>query len=266
MAAVPTELQHALIDAVVRTMEADPRVASLWLSGSLGKAQGDAFSDVDFVVAVPDGAGFAIVNDYARDLSAIADVVHARALFGRVVTAMTRSIERFDLFFVSEGELAALDPAAVKQLFARGPGRPAGSAASGSEPSKLEGNIGEFLRVLALAPVVIGREEYLLGVDGAMLLRRMTVETMLEENGVTQSMRGGVLKLNRFLTADQRGELETLPALAPTRASVIEAHGALARVFLPRAKAMAAARGLVWPHEFEHAVRSALARELDLAV
>jgi predicted nucleotidyltransferase len=263
---VTTTAQQRLIDAVLRTLQGDERVASLWLSGSLGKDQADAFSDVDFVVAVADTTGFELVNEYARDLSAIADVVHARALFGRIVTAMTRDLDRFDLFFVSEAELASVDAAAVKCLFARGAARPAGSAAARAEPSKLEANIGEFLRVLALAPVVIGRGEYLLGVDGAMLLRRMAIETMLEENGVTSAMRGGVLKLNRFLTAEQRAALDTLPPLAATRASVIEAHGALARIFLSRARTLAAARGVTWPESFEQAVRSALARELDLAI
>ena len=42
---MPTTAQQALIDDVVRTLQADARVASLWLSGSLGKQQGDAFSD-----------------------------------------------------------------------------------------------------------------------------------------------------------------------------------------------------------------------------
>jgi hypothetical protein len=263
---VPSAAQQHLIDLVVRTLEPEGRITSLWLSGSLGKDQGDAFSDVDFLVALTGGTGFEIVEEYARGLSSILAVVHARVLFGRVVTALTSSLDRFDLFFVREDELAAVDPANVRPLFVRGPARPHGSSGAHREPSKLEANIGEFLRVLALTPVVIGREEYLLGVDGAMLLRRMAIETMLEENGVTQSMRGGVLKLNRFLTAEQRAELEAVPPLAATRASVLAANGALARIFFPRARALAAARGVDWPHDFERAVRSVLARELGLAI
>jgi hypothetical protein len=94
----------------------------------------------------------------------------------------------------------------------------------------------------------------------------MTIDTMLEENGVAPSMRGGVLKLNRFLTEQQRAELETVPPLAATRASVLEVQGALARIFLPRARALAAARGVAWPHDFEDAVRRGLASALDLAL
>ncbi len=261
-----TPAQSALIEAVVRAVEADPRIASLWLSGSLGRDQGDAFSDVDFLVALPEGAGFEIASEYAGNLSAIADVVHARVLFGRVVTAVTRSLERFDLSFIREGELGAVDPAGVRLLLARGLVRPQGSAAAGPAASKLEADSAEFLRVLALARVVVGREEYLLAVDGAMLLRRITLQTMLDENGVTPSMRGGVLKLNRFLTDEQRAELEAVPPLLPTRASVLEVHGALARIFLPRARALATARGLPWPHDFEQAVRRALALELGLGI
>jgi len=266
MVVMPSALQRALIDTVRRTLEADARIASLWLSGSFGKEQDDAWSDVDFLVILPDGAGFEVVGDYARVPSALGDVVHARVLFGRIVTAVTRELGRFDLFFASEGELSGVDPSTVKPLFTRSAARPRGSGPGQPEASKLEANIVEFLRVLALLPVVVGREEYAVGVDGAMLLRRMTIETLLEENGVTQAMRGGMLKLNRFLTPEQRAALEGLPALTATRQSVIAVHGALAGLFLPRASSLAAARGVSWPDDFERAVRAALAQQLELAI
>jgi predicted nucleotidyltransferase len=261
---VPKLFQQALIDVVARTLEADVRIASLWLSGSFGRDQADSFSDVDFLAVVPDGKPFELVAEYARIPSAFGEIVHARVLFGRIVTAVMRDLARFDVFFATESELAHFDSTSLRPLFTRGAGRPAGSATAAAEPSKVEANIAEFLRMLALLPVVVGREEYIVGMDGATHLRRMLIETMLEQNGVTAAMRGGALKLNRFLTAEQRAELHELPPLTPTRESVVGMHLALARVFLPRARALAEARGIPWPDDFERAVRHGLEERLAL--
>ena len=46
----------ALFDHAVEVFTADERVRALWLSGSLGRGDADAMSDLDLIVAVADDA------------------------------------------------------------------------------------------------------------------------------------------------------------------------------------------------------------------
>jgi hypothetical protein len=55
--------------------------------------------------------------------------------------------------------------------------------------AEVVGLIREFIRVLGLAPVVVNRGYYVIGVDGAMLLRTMLVDLMLAERGHSRSER-----------------------------------------------------------------------------
>src|SRR2546430_16828161 len=82
------------------------------------------------------------------------------------------------------------------------------------------------------------------GAHGAGLLRWSLVELFLVENG---AQRGGMLHLNRYLTAGQRALLEALPT------EPFELTGALAREFLPRARALMAAHDQPYPDDFERA-------------
>ena len=47
-----TDDQQALLDHLVAALAADPRVRSVWLSGSFARGAGDAWSDVDVTVVV----------------------------------------------------------------------------------------------------------------------------------------------------------------------------------------------------------------------
>ena len=47
--------RQALLDDIVRTLSADDRFLAAWLSGSFGRGEGDAVSDLDLTVAVADG-------------------------------------------------------------------------------------------------------------------------------------------------------------------------------------------------------------------
>ena len=46
----------ALFDRAVEVFAADQRVRAMWLSGSLGRGDADAMSDLDLIVAVADDA------------------------------------------------------------------------------------------------------------------------------------------------------------------------------------------------------------------
>lgn len=263
---VPTPAQQDLIDAARRALEGDPGIESVWLSGSLASGEGDQWSDVDLVAVTAEGGLPGVVAGYGGDLSSIASAVHTFTLFGRIVSAVTADWRRLDILFLTPAELATRPPNATRQLFARpGAAVPAGAAPAPrpAADAELAALIREFIRVLGLAPVVVNRGDHVIGVDGAMLLRTMLVDLMLAEQGRSRSERS-VKRVTQMLSAEQIGVLQALPPIAANRNSLIEAHRALAALFLPRAKALAEQRAIAWPAEFEAATRAHLKRALDL--
>ena len=109
-----------------------------------------------------------------------------------------------------------------------------------------------------------GREEYVLMLSGIDILRRLTIDLMLEENGVSPADRGGALHRQPLLTADQRRELAGLAPVAADRAGALGANAALAKIFLPRARRLAARIGMAWPEAFEAATRRHLQHHLGV--
>jgi predicted nucleotidyltransferase len=265
---VTTAAQKALLDAISRVLSADARVESAWLSGSLGKGGGDEFSDVDVTVVVPEASFDAALKNYAADLAAIAPVVHTFIHgYDRVISSVTDDWQRFDLTFLKPAEFATMPLGEVGALFNRG--TPAKSAPPlpphKTQARRIEQIVREFLRVLGLTPVAMGRGEYLAGLDGVGLLRHMIVDLMQEKNGIGPA-RGSAIHVNVHLTEGQRRALEALPPLSATRDSLLAMNQALWRLFLPLAKDLAAQTGASWPTAFEEATRRHLARTLNLEI
>jgi len=260
-----TAEQQRLVDGIERLLKAEPRVEAAWLAGSLGAGAGDAFSDVDVLALAADGALEEVSTALTGNLPAIARPALVNSLFGgRVLNVVTDDWERFDISLVQAEDLARYDAAALTPLFNRGdrspptqPERPYRTA-----PDQLLKLVNEFLRVLGLTPVVVGREEYALALSGVEHLRRMTFELMLEENGIAPWKRGGALHRNPLLTPGQRAQLEALPPLVARRDSVVEGHLAFAALFLPRARRLASEIGMAWPTDFEDATRRHLKSKL----
>lgn len=263
-----TPAQQRLVDTISKVLQRDSRIEAAWLAGSLGRNAGDEFSDVDVVVLCPSGTANEIAAtsgllDFARP-------VLVNALFGgRVVNVITPDWQRFDLVFVEAGDLARYNTKDLKPLFnrtGREPPRTAPAPPHQTTPEGLAKLVQEFYRVVTLAPLGIGRKEYIVALSGIELLRRMTVDLMLEENGIGPQQRGGALRLNPFLTPEQIELLESLPAVAAERDSLLRCQKAIASIFVPRAKALAARIGMEWPSALEDASRAHLKSQLDFEI
>jgi hypothetical protein len=183
-----------------------------------------------------------------------------------VLNFVTEDWQRFDLSFIEEPQLPSYNAADLAPLFNRSGREPprAPRAPYATTPETVLKLVREFFRVLALAPVGIGRGEFLVSLSGVELLRRMTIDLMLEENGVGPADRGGALHVNTLLTDEQRRELEALPPVAASRDSLVAADKALATIFLPRARALARKIGMAWPEALEAAARRHLRAQLGL--
>jgi hypothetical protein len=261
-----THDHQALIAALTRALEAEARIESAWLSASLGADDGDAWSDVDVTVVADASA----IPDVLRELAAAPPLApaHSFALHGRILSAVTAEWIRYDILLLTPQEFTARDPPGLKPLFQRpGAATPAGAPAQSRPASDgdLEAGAREFLRILGLGTVMFGREDYLMGVEGAMLLRAQLIDLMLAENGRARSERS-VKRVTQLLSAAQRAEVCTLPPLAATRESLRAYNAAIAALYLPRAKALFAARRIAWPQAFADATRRWLKHAADLDV
>jgi hypothetical protein len=259
--------QQDLLGAIQRVLEGDPEIEAAWLGGSLGKGAGDAFSDVDVVVLVAGRPAAEVGQRYAREVATIAEPALVQPLYGaRLVNVVTTDWRRFDISFVEAGELGRFDADRLTPLFNRGDRSPprGRTAPYRATPESVLPLVTEYFRILGLLVVALGREEFVLGLSGLEILRRLTVDLMLEENGVGPADRGGALHRNPFLTLEQRHELASLPPAVADREGLIASNRALSAIFLPRARRVAASVGAVWPSVLEDATHRHLQKRLGV--
>lgn len=260
--------QQALLDRLTAILRLDERILAAWTIGSLARGDGDAYSDVDLLVAIRGEDFAALVADWPTFLARLSPTVFAQQLGSGekpTITAITPNWLRFDITLAS-----AADPRphgyAAALLFARDRDEPPAIFAPPTARvpwDRLPPLCGEFLRLLGLLPVAVGRGEYIAGLTPAMLLRGHLIELYLLENG---SPSGGAKRLNPLLTEEQRRALAALPPLSATREAIIAGHLAPARLFLPRARHLMAKRRLAYPEAFEQATRAYLRRTLGVAL
>jgi predicted nucleotidyltransferase len=261
----PTPEHQALIDVIARVLAADADVEAAWLAGSLGRGAGDAFSDVDVLALCGEGRADGVAARWLHGCAAVAEPVLVNPLFGgRIVNVVTADWQRFDVVFIEAANLERYDAAVLKALFNKGELSPRTRAAAPYQPKPEAATalVSEFLRILGMLPGAIGRGEHMLGLTGLELLRRMTMDLMLMENGVGPAELGGALRRNPFLKPDQIAELEGLAPVAATRDGLIAANLELAPLFLARARRLAAELGAEWPLKLEDATRRHLERTL----
>jgi hypothetical protein len=255
--------QQALITRITEALNPDPRIRALFLSGSFGTGTNDAYSDVDLLAVLEAEHHQAFAEDWKRILGGIAPVVYWNTLpHALVVNAITEDWTRCDI------EIAVPDPFPRKaqnqvrplidrdDLYPRLPRE----AQFVPRPERIAYAINDFIRIMGLLVLAMGREEYLTGVTGVQLLRQYIIDLMIIEHKYPDP--GGILHLNRLLDDKQKQDLSTLAVPSPTRPSIIAAHLSAARVFFPRARALAEEYGLEWPSVFEAATRHNLARHL----
>lgn len=250
--------------AVADRLSPDEGMRALFVAGSLGAGTADAWSDLD-LVAVAEPARHGAAAAFAEAVGAVSPLVMRRERLGRasLVNLVTERWDRCDLFLAGADDFPArkrardrLRPLLDRDgLHAR---LPATLPPAAPDPKRVAFMVEEFIRVLGLLPVGLGRGELVLLTTGAGLLRDLLRDLMLE--GCPSPDRGGMLHLSRLLAPDQMAALEALPHPRPNREEAIAAHLATARAFLPLARRMTAELNLPWPEAFEAAMRVHLQR------
>lgn len=257
--------QEALVARATAVLSGDERILAGWLVGGFAIGDGDAFSDVDLQCSVADEAVEDLTESWVKVANAIAPTVRISPFPGGIGgTCITPEWLHFDIVF---NPRSALDPSTVEgmmPLFDKAailPPGPVPRPDRRGDPFFPTAAVDMFLYMLGNMVSVVGRDEVIPGSNGVIMVRDIAlVGLLLAEQGLRTTREHSfgnpfpfTKRLRRYLTDEQNQVLESLPPLEATWDSIIDNYVALARVFLPRARRLAARTGAAWPGEYEAA-------------
>lgn len=255
------------INVIAHALKDKPDVRALFLSGSYGAGLDDAYSDIDFVAVVADSPPDAFASLWREAVSQTGEIVlwWDRQVKPTLINAITAEWLRIDVQIVTPAGIVHHPRNGLKVLFDHDrihEALPASSGMIAPSPQRLTWQFEEFIRILGLLPLAMGRHEYLNSVTGAFHLRNLLVDLFIEETAAPH--RGGALHLNRLITPEQKDVLASLPPLTPNREAIVPAYLAYAAAYLPRARRLAQTWGVAWPERLERAMWARLRTELGI--
>ncbi|GFE66019.1 aminoglycoside 6-adenylyltransferase [Litoreibacter roseus] len=258
-----------IIGNVTAKLSNVPSLQALFMAGSHGKGTADAYSDLDFVAVADTENANALTGSFKNALEDLQPVIYWSARHGitSLANAVLHDWVRCDLFITSSDKLTHRAQDSVTPLF--DPSRiyetlPATLPEATPNPQRINYIINEFIRVLGLTHVGLGRGELVMLTKGCAILRDLTCDLLLET--CTLPDRGGVLHLKRLLTPDQMAILEALPYPGPNRTELIDAVVETSRVFFPLARDMAERAQIDWPEAFQAATLRHLSDNQNITI
>ena len=243
----------------------DSAILAAWVGGSLARDTADDWSDIDLhlLVAEPEEFGRDLAEWFARTMPTVLadqipgvpggflfvtpDWIHVDAIVhGR--DGFTQAELPARILLDRDGLLRDV-PASAEQMVGK--------------PYLPDQPIRQYLYFMGVTVTVIRRHEWLALAQGAAGFRdSLLIPLMLAENGVRKT--DGAKRLNRYLTAEQIAALEAIPAVGSDPQQLIDAHTAIARQYLTRARRLAALLDEPWPAALEQASLDLWRRELGI--
>lgn len=259
---------HRVIETIADHLRDALGIRALYLSGSYGNGLADEFSDIDFILVAEDGASDAIAQLWRGAIERTGEIVlwWDRNTVPVLINAITEDWTRTDVIILKPDQMGRHTQDTLKPVFDHDCiYETLEKTAPKREPDvkRFQYQVEEFIRILGLLHLAIGREEYLNGVLGLSLLRSKLVDLMIEETDAPN--RGGILHLNRLITDEQKEVLLSLPPAVPERNALTSAHMAYAAAYLPRARLRAEVLGMDWPERFEAVTWARLEQALGLS-
>ena len=228
----------ALYERAVAVLDADERVESVTISGSVGAGTADAWSDLDLqiVTRADDYDGF--LRDWPHWLAAITPTVFARTPIAPfVINAVTNEGLTLDLV-VYKGEAFSFPPAADYTVGLLSSLRfcDVGAALEYAVAEQLRGLAGPFISL-------VHRDEHLKHLAGVPHLLGLLNTVFLAELDAPPPGK----HWNETFTAEQLAAVAALPPVGASRERIVEFGLGVARLVITRARPLFADRGLEWP-------------------
>ena len=245
-------------------LRGERRAAALFVTGSAAVGQADRYSDLDLLLVARAGEVEGLASALVELVASVAPTVMARwTIAGRLLSTVMADWRRVDLAVIdaeSVGSwragpaLCVFDEIGVGEIPERHYVR---------SPERLRDRIEQFLRSLGLLVRDLHRGDLRLLCFAVEFLVDELVTLMFDE---IETPRGAKKGTYRQLPAESLEALNQLPMAHPEPQSLIDAHVAVARAFLPRARALSRRWDVEWPSEMEEATRQHLRRELNVAL
>jgi hypothetical protein len=267
-----TAPQRALLERACAVLQADDQVLAAWLVGTFAYGEEDPWSDLDVHCCVTDEAAAQLAGDgWKAVLGRITPTVMATTFPPGTIGgySLTPEWTHIDLVFVPRSMTDASKLAGFAPLFDRTgellPDLPVPPAPIHGEPYFPPAVVDWFFYMLGNLVTVVGRNEPVLATLGSVTIRDYClVPLFCAERGVRRA--GGAKRLRPFLSEEQHQILQSLPPIEATLDGVIEAALTMARIFVPRGRALAERTGGRWPAELEAATLAHVSRGLGIEV
>jgi hypothetical protein len=257
---MPTPYRDLLVRAVA-VFAADDRVRGMWLHGAIARDGADAGSDLDIDLAVCDDDFSAFASDQNAWLAQITPVVSLVPLAPGSFYALTPTCERIDV--ITEPVSIVPSSSLTRRLVVFDKDNLTERLPKTIDPSPDLGiaryAIEETIRQAANFPVVVVRQDWLLGVVAVQQIHQHLYTLFVEANKPQPPT--GPKQWSFKLSARHRAMLEALPVPQPNLDSILTARQAALSVLLGEGKAVADALGVDWPIALERAVLDFLERE-----
>lgn len=261
-------MKHSeVIEEIANGTRNVPGIRALFLSGSYGNGMADEYSDIDFVMVSEEGASDTVAQIWRKAVERTGEIVlwWDRNTVPVLINAITQDWTRTDVIILKPEQMGRHKQSALEPVFDHDniyEGLEENPPKHSPDLKRFRYQVEEFIRILGLLHLAVGREEYINGVLGVSLLRNKLVDLLIEETDAPN--RGGILHLNRLITEEQKELLVSLPPAVPDRNAMIAAHLAYAEAYLPRARQRADRLGMDWPEDFEAATWNRLEESLDI--
>lgn len=253
----------ALFDQAAEYFWNDERVRGMWIHGALARDGGDAGSDLDIDIAIEDDHFDSFTSQWRDWLALITPTVSVLPIgtMPGSFYALTPTCERLDVVCERTSDIATSFLTRRIVVFDRD-GLTA-SVPPAQDPPPDSGTINwiihETLRQAANFPVVVIREDWLMGVVAVETVQLALYQLFAESNKPQAPT--GPKQWSHKLTPAHRALLESLPVPQANPESVYAAREAALGLFLSEAPLIAAANKVDWPTDLADAVLAYLERE-----
>jgi hypothetical protein len=260
---------QALLERATQVFHTDERVRAMWLHGAIARGAQDAGSDLDIDIAVRDQDFDTFTAESTSWWAKITPTVSRREMANMPGSffALTPTCERVDVVTERVSELSVSKLTRRVTVFDRDnlTAHVPKSTDPDANPVVIRYCVEETLRQAANFPVVLIRQDWLMGVVAVQQIHFLLYELFIEANKPMPPT--GPKQWSYKLRSEQRKALENLPVPQAERNSIIAARLEALRFFEEQASAVAQRQGVVWPSELAAAVHAYMKRtEAEMGV